>query len=347
MAGAFYRKQVLIMLKKIAITMGDPSGVGAEVVIKALASRQILPKFIPVVIGDAGVLELNRDKLGYDLKFIEAEGDLSDLRPVANNECYLIKTSSRINMADFRFGVISAEYGRAAGSYIEKAAELVIKKKLDALVTAPISKKAFNLGGYSFQGHTDFLAHITGNPDEVMMLTGGELSVILCTVHVALKDVASLLTEELIMKVVTVAKNDFKKYFKKPNPKFAVAGLNPHASEDGTFGHEENEIIIPAIKKLRKQGIDITDPLPPDSLFYKAKDGIYDAVICMYHDQGVIPIKVLSFSTGINITLGIGIIRTSVDHGTAFEIAGKGEANELSMLNALGTAISMSSNEQQ
>ena len=325
--------------------MGDPAGIGAEVTVKALVSRQILDEFIPVVIGDPGVMQLNCDKYGYDIEFIKVDEDgLDDLKQVEPHQCYLMTTGVKVNMPDFRFGEINADYGRAAGSYIEKAARLVINKKLDAIVTAPINKKAFNLGGYDFQGHTDFLAHLTGCEKEVMMLAGGKLAVILCTVHVSLKDAIDLLDEQRIINTVTVANSDFKRYFGKSSPKFAVAALNPHASEGGSFGTEEDEIIIPAINKLRALGIDITDPLPADSLFYHAKHGAYDAVICMYHDQGLIPIKILYFDIGTNITLGLGIVRTSVDHGTGFDIAGNGGANELSMINAIEKALQMCQN---
>ena len=334
------------MLKKIAITMGDPSGIGAEVILKALLGKKRLFEFLPVVIGDAGVLKLNRVILKSDLELIQIkEDDLDDLKPLPENSSYLLSTSD-ISLDDFSFGVIRPEYGQAAGCYIQTAAALVMQKKLDALVTAPINKKAFNLGGFNFQGHTDFLADLTGSKNEVMMLSGGKLNVVLCTVHVSLADSISLLNEELIIKTVTVANDAFKKYFNRPAPKFALAALNPHASEGGSFGDEEEKIIIPAAKKLRETGIDITDPLPPDSLFYFAKDGLYDAVICMYHDQGLIPLKLLYFDIGINTTLGLDIIRTSVDHGTAFEIAGKGKADESSMINAIKKAVEMSKNER-
>jgi 4-hydroxythreonine-4-phosphate dehydrogenase len=336
------------MRKKIAITMGDPAGIGAEVIVKALSSRQILPDFEPVVIGDKNILKLNCDKFGYDIGFIEVtEDDLDDLKPIKPHQSYLLPTTVHVDMADFKFGVVDAQFGRAAGSYIEAGATAVIKKKLDALVTAPINKKAFNLGGYNFQGHTDFLAHLTGSEKEVMMLKGGKLSVILCTVHLALVDAIEALNENLIIDTTIVANEDLKRFFNIPAPKFAVAALNPHASESGSFGHEEKDIIIPAVKKLREKGIDVTDPMPSDSLFYYAKEGHYDGIICMYHDQALIPIKLLFFDTGTNITLGINMVRTSVDHGTAFGIAGKGEANELSMINALEKAIIMCGNDQK
>lgn len=334
------------MTKKIAITMGDPAGIGAEVAIKALISRALPAGFIPVLFGDRGVLERNCETLKARINFIEInDRDIASLPPPPENSCYLI-SGSKIDMTSFRFGTVSPEYGRAAGEYIKSATALVAGKKLDALVTAPINKKAFNLGGFKFQGHTDFLAHLTGADTEVMMLSGGRLNVVLCTVHVSLKDAISALDEELIIKIVTITDLAFRKYFKKTAPKFALAALNPHASEGGSFGDEEAAIIAPAAQKLRARGIDITDPLPPDSLFYFAKDGKYDAVICMYHDQGLIPLKLLHFDSGINVTLGLDIIRTSVDHGTAFEIAGKGGASEQSMINAIKTAIEMSENEK-
>ena len=333
-------------MKRIALTMGDPAGIGAEVILKTLKSKQVLPEFIPILIGDENILNLNNEILNYNIKFVKIDpSDVDSLKELPYDSCYLIN-ESKLSSADFQFGVVDAKYGKAAGDYIKRAADLAANGKIDAIVTAPINKKAFNLGGYNFQGHTDFLAHLTGSDSEVMMLAGGKLRVILCTVHVALKEAISLLNEELIIKTVTVANNDFKKYFDMQSPKFALAALNPHASEGGSFGNEEADFIKPAAERLRAAGIDITDPLPSDSLFYHAKNGEYDAVICMYHDQGLIPIKVLYFDTGTNITLGLDIIRTSVDHGTAFEIAGMGEANEMSMINAIESAIEMCENKR-
>ncbi len=334
------------MSTKIAITMGDPAGIGAEVIIKALTSSEKPPDFIPVIIGDAGVLRRCRDIIHSELDFIIiSQDDLTDMKRPQDGSCYLLSTTD-IDLDDFCFAAVRPEYGAAAGSYIQTAAALTMQKKVDAMVTAPINKKAFNLGGYDFQGHTDFLAHLTGAKGEVMMLSGGELNVVLCTVHVSLQDAIAQLSKERIIDTVTVANEAFVSCFGRTRPKFAVAALNPHASEGGSFGGQEAKIIIPAVRTLRGRGIDITDPMPADSLFYFAKDGAYDAVICMYHDQGLIPLKLLYFDSGVNITLGLDIIRTSVDHGTAFEIAGTGMASETSMLNAITKAVEMSTQKR-
>jgi len=227
-------------------------------------------------------------------------------------------------------------------TYIEEAVCMAMAGDVDAIVTAPISKEAINRAGYKFHGHTEFLAHLTKTKDYAMMLAGSSLKVILLTIHESIKNVPGLLTTEKVFKTIKITDNTFKRYFGLKKPRIAVAALNPHAGEGGLFGGEEKRIILPAIKKARQMGINASDPLPPDTLFYRAvKNKEFDCVICMYHDQGLIPLKLLHFENGVNVTLGLPIIRTSVDHGTAYDIAWKGIANPASMKAAIKMAVEM------
>ena len=227
-------------------------------------------------------------------------------------------------------------------AYIKEAVCMAMAGDVDAIVTGPISKEAINRAGYNFHGHTEFLAHLTKTKDYAMMLAGSSLKVILVTIHESIKNVPGLLTTEKVFKTIKITDNTFKRYFGLKKPRIAVAALNPHAGEGGLFGNEEKRIILPAIQKARRLGINASDPLPPDTLFYRAvKNSKFDCVVCMYHDQGLIPLKLLHFENGVNVTLGLPIIRTSVDHGTAYDIAWKGIANPASMKAAIKMAVEM------
>jgi len=225
--------------------------------------------------------------------------------------------------------------------YIEEAVTRVFDGTIDAITTAPISKKALSEAGYSYPGHTELLAELTGSKEYVMMLAGERLKVALVTIHCSLRDVFHLLTAEKIVTTIRITHDALVKFFGEAHPKIAVAALNPHAGEEGLFGNEEKEIIKPAIMQAQQLGFTIEGPLPPDTLFYHAAQGKYSAVISMYHDQGLIPLKLLHFEDAVNITLGLPLIRTSVDHGTAYNIAGTGKANPLSLVNALKLAAGM------
>lgn len=312
------------MKPTIAITMGDPTGVGPEVILKALTDRKIRQLCTPVVLGDEAVLE-----------FVSAKCKLQS----AN--CKVVNLSN-LNPQKLKPGRPDKICAKAMMTYIEEAVCMALAGDVDAIVTGPISKEAINKAGYKFHGHTEFLAHLTNTKDFRMMLAGKSLQVILVTIHESIKDVPKLLTRENVFKTIGITDDAFKKYFGIKKPRIAVAALNPHAGEGGLFGDEEKWIILPAIQKARRLGINASDPLPPDTLFYRAvKNKEFDCVVCMYHDQGLIPLKLLHFEDGVNVTLGLPIIRTSVDHGTAYNIAWKGIANPSSMIAAIKMAVEM------
>ena len=230
--------------------------------------------------------------------------------------------------------------------YILRAVEMTRKKEIGAMVTCPINKDLMNRAGYRYEGHTQLISEMTGTDDYVMMLAGKKLRVALATIHCALKDVPSLLSEEIIRKTITITASALEQDFGLKKPCIAVAGLNPHAGESGMFGTEEEDIISPAIKRARDEGWCVAGPLPPDTLFYKAASGQFDAVVAMYHDQGLIPLKLLHFSDAVNVTLGLPIIRTSVDHGTAYDIAGSGKADPASLKSAIRMAVEIIRNRK-
>jgi len=238
------------------------------------------------------------------------------------------------------WGVVNPEYGRASMEYVKRAVELALEGKIEGLVTAPINKMAIKQAGYKFPGHTEYLAHLTNTHFYTMMLVGGVLRVVLVTRHLPLKEVSSRLSEELILRTIKLA-NDAGQMLGFEHPRIAVCGLNPHAGDGGVLGDEEESFIKPAITKAQQEGINAAGPLPPDTVFYKAYNGGFDFVVAMYHDQGLIPLKMLYFDEGVNVTLGLPIIRTSVDHGTAYDIAGQGIASEKSMVKAVEVAYSL------
>ncbi len=314
----------VFMKPAIAITMGDPTGVGPEVVLKAISDKRIRRLCDPVVLGDEAVLK----HLISNFKF-----------QISN---FKIINLSQLNPKKLKPGKPDKTCARAMMSYIEEAVYMAMAGDVDAIVTAPISKEAINKAGYKFHGHTEFLAHLTETKDFRMMLAGKGLRLILVTIHESIKNVPGLLTRENVFKTIKITDEALKRYFGLQRPRIAVAALNPHAGEAGLFGDEERRIILPAVKKARGLGINASDPLPPDTLFYRAvKNKEFDCVVCMYHDQGLIPFKLLHFEDGVNATLGLPIIRTSVDHGTAYNIAWKGIANPESMKAAIEMAVAM------
>ncbi|MFZ5996778.1 MAG: 4-hydroxythreonine-4-phosphate dehydrogenase PdxA [Nitrospirota bacterium] len=310
--------------KRIAITIGDPAGIGPEVVLKTLLSIEVAENCTPVVIGDRTVLAEAVAALSLPLT----------LKSIELVEC------RQITDPHFEKGKPTAEGGRASVAYIKKAVELALKKDVNAIVTAPISKEALKKAGVPWPGHTEMLAELTGTKDFAMMLCGGPLRVILVTIHAPLKNVPALITRERVMRTIFLAKRACA-MLGIAEPRIAVAGLNPHAGEVGIFGNEEINEILPAIKEAQKSGISVTGPHPADSLFHKAYKGAFDIIVSMYHDQGLIPLKMIAFDTGVNVTVGLPIIRTSPDHGTAYDIAWKGIAHPLSMIEAVKLAMQM------
>ena len=324
----------------IGITMGDPTGVGPEIIVKVLSHESTFRFCTPVVLGDRIILERALKLLNAPLAVNEMEALREEnLQSGALNLLPL----SAIPLDKAGYGNPTKACGHGMVTYIKEAVRLASDGIIDAITTAPISKKAMSDAGYPYPGHTELLAELTGSTDYVMMLAGERLRVVLVTIHCSLRDVFHLLTTEKIVKTISITNHALRDFFGETNPRIAVAGLNPHAGEEGLFGSEEKTIILPAVERARQSGINVEGPLPPDTLFYHAARGGYGAVVSMYHDQGLIPLKLLHFEDAVNITLGLPLIRTSVDHGTAYDIAGTGKANPSSLLNALKIAARMAS----
>jgi 4-hydroxythreonine-4-phosphate dehydrogenase len=310
--------------KKIAITIGDPAGIGTEVVLKAIISHEIAGLCKPIIIGDIAVVEEAIEKLNI---------------PVNLNNFKIINTGE-IKSRNFQKCKPAAESGRACVSYIKKAVELVLNKEVDAIVTAPISKESLKMAGFKWPGHTEMLAEFTNTKDYAMLFYSDKLKLILATIHTALRNVPDLIKKEKVLKTIMLAKKACD-MMGIENLRIAVAGLNPHAGEAGIFGDEEAKEIIPAINEAQTSGIFTSGPYPADTLFHKAYNGEFDIIVCMYHDQGLIPLKMIAFDKAVNVTIGLPIIRTSPDHGTAYDIAWKGIANPSSMIEAIKLAVKL------
>ncbi len=330
-------------LPVIGITMGDPAGIGPEIIIKALKDQNLYEMCSPVILGDPSILALSGSKCLRDpeLNLIRKPNEAISSPKRLN----LIKISD-INNSDFHPGKPTIAGGLAMVQYILHAVELTQKGKLDAIVTCPISKSLMHQAGYTFDGHTELLAHLTNTSEYMMMLAGDRLRVTLATIHCALKKVPLILDIPKVYQTIVMTAEALLKDFALKDPHLAVAALNPHAGEGGLFGSEEDEIITPAIRKAQSKGFRVSGPYPPDTIFVKAASGEFDAVVAMYHDQGLIPLKLLHFSDAVNITLGLPIIRTSVDHGTAYDIAGKGQADPSSLIAAIKMAVMIVKNRQ-
>jgi 4-hydroxythreonine-4-phosphate dehydrogenase len=325
--------------------MGDPAGVGPEVILKTLFSRRANDTARMVVVGFPEPFMRDAGFLGLDIDINET-GTIADIRedrPVLN-----LIVPNRKHKVPAGYGIVDSACGRAAALCIERAAALAMKGEVDAVVTAPINKESLNLAGYSYPGHTEFLRQLTGASDIGMLLTLGDFRVIHVTTHTAIRQVPDLVTRERIV-ATTMLMVDALRLMGIANPSIAVSGLNPHAGEGGLFGDEEIEVIIPAVEDLRSRGLTNEGPQPPDTEFTRAYCGEFDGVVAMFHDQGHIALKLAGFRFGdrarevggVNTTLGLPIIRTSVDHGTAFDIAGKGMASAQSMIEAVEMAARM------
>jgi len=321
----------------IAITMGDPCGIGPEIIVKALQHEEIWEICIPVVVGDKNVMERAIAICGsrYQLHEIALP---EEARTVANSSIPLL-TISKLSEADFQHGAPTDASGDAVYRYICAAAKLCLDGKGAAMVTAPINKEAMNLAGHHYPGHTELLAELCDTKDFVMMLAGDVLRVSLVTIHEALANVPSLITKEKVLSTLRVAADGVRRLTGKPHPRLAVLALNPHCGEGGMFGDEERTAIEPALCTARDEGIDAVGPLSADTLFYFAAKGEYDGVVAMYHDQGLIPLKMMHFDDGVNCTLGLPIVRTSVDHGTAYNLAGTGKASDKSLTAAIRMGV--------
>lgn len=332
----------------LAITMGDPAGIGPEIVVKALNLKETYDKCRPLVTGDAAIMERAVRQMGTGQKVnsIENVGDAKfelGTIDVIDLKC--------IDMNTFEPGKVAPQCGNAAFVSIIKAIELAMAGEVDGTVTAPLNKEALHKGGHNFDGHTEIYAHYTGTKKYAMLLADEFLRVIHVSTHVSLREACDRVKKDRIIEVTELI-DDACRQFGMEKPRIGIAGLNPHASDNGLFGWEEEKEIIPAVNELRERGFDVDGPVPPDTLFAKAKCGKYDGCVAMYHDQGHIPFKVVGFNwdketgkmdsaKGVNITLGLPIIRVSVDHGTAFDVAGKGVASPDAMLLSIDYATRM------
>ncbi|MDR2371164.1 MAG: 4-hydroxythreonine-4-phosphate dehydrogenase PdxA [Treponema sp.] len=336
----------------LGISTGDPAGVGPEITVKALSRPEIYERFVPVVYSDRAVLE---DALALTGKFsvLRAVGDPREAAGKAGTIDYV--DAGLLGKGSYEYGKVKAESGNASFQYVAAAIKDAMAGFSAGVVTGPISKEAINLAGRHFSGHTEIFARYTNTKNYGMLLSagnaGGEgsLNVIHVTTHVSLRKACGLVTKKRVLDTIRLAGLAVKLMGKKTR-RIGVAGLNPHASENGLFGDEEARAIIPAVKAAKAEGLDASGPFPPDTVFVKALGGLFDIVVAMYHDQGHIPLKLLGFRmesgsgifsrvSGINATIGLPIIRTSVDHGTAFDIAGKNQANEQSMIDAIAMAV--------
>jgi 4-hydroxythreonine-4-phosphate dehydrogenase len=318
----------------IAITMGDAAGVGPEIVVKALARRDVAAQCRALVIGDAKRLEKAASICGVSIAVRRVAGPTDAHFEAGTIDCIDLG----LIPDDLPFGALSPIAGDAAYRYIARAVELAVAGEVDAICTAPINKEALHAGGHIFPGHTELLAHLTGTPEVSMMLSAPGLRVIHCTTHIGLLDAIARIDADLVERTIRRG-HDALVRAGIPSPRIAVCGINPHAGENGLFGRGEEETKIgPGIARARAAGIDAVGPLPADTTFFRAIRGDFDLVVAMYHDQGHCPVKVLGLDAGVNITIGLPVVRTSVDHGTAFDIAGTGKADERSLVEALRQA---------
>lgn len=339
-------------MKRIGITLGDPAGIGPEISIKAFTKKDLYERCQPLLVGDACVVE----------KYLQAHPELNLKLNVVEEPDQGKYVYGTIDLIDLKavdidqlaIGEVSAMAGNAAFQYVKKVIELALDKKIDATVTNPLNKEALNLAGHHYAGHTEIYADLTNTDKYTMMLADGNLRVVHVSTHVSLREACDRATKERVLDVIRIADKACKNLGIK-NPRVAVAGLNPHCGENGLFGREEIEEINPAVEAAKAEGINAFGSLPADTVFSKANGGMFDIVVAMYHDQGHIPLKLLGFVydqekqswqavQGVNITLGLPIIRTSVDHGTAFDQAGKWSASELSLENAIDYAIRLAEN---
>lgn len=320
------------MLPIIGVTMGEPKGIGPEVLAKALAIEEIYQLCSPLVFGSASIFKKAADEFGVERDIRVIDRKVLETGEYGRDELCIFDTS----MSPSEMSVLES---------VKVAAELCVKGVLDAMVTGPVDKRRLNkvMKGKSFLGHTEYLADLTGSERVAMMLMGEDLRVVPVTTHCALSEVPGLLSVKKISDAIELTAFGLKKFFGIGEPRVGVAALNPHGGEQGLFGHEEEKLILPAVEKCRYNGIDVTGPMPADTLFYQAlSQKHFDAIVTMYHDQALIPLKMLYFQTAVNFTLGLPIIRTSVDHGTAYDLVGKRQADPTSMVEAIRTAAHLS-----
>ena len=329
----------------VGISVGDPGCIGPEVTVKALAVPRVYEQCRPLVIGDASVV---RDALRFTGLNLAVNAVDSPEKGIYKLGVVDVLDMGNMPIDQVQYGVVTAQQGRASFEYVAKNIELAMARRMDATVTGPINKAAINEAGFHFAGHTEIYAKMTGTRDYAMMLAEGNFRVAHVSTHVSLREACDRVTRERVLRVIELSHDALLK-LGVANPRIAVAGLNPHCGEGGLFGTEEEREIMPAIADAVAKGMNVTGPVPPDTVFSKMAGGMFDLVVVMYHDQGHIPIKLKGFTydeetgqwgavAGVNITLGLPIVRVSVDHGTAFEIAGQGKANPDSMLDSIELA---------
>jgi len=323
-------------LPKIAVTMGDPAGIGPEVCLHLLQNKEVAEQCVPIIFGDKVVLEQAADQcsLPKPKKYV---GGLAE----ADGPCVL--DIGAIGLGDFETGKVNAATGRAGFAYVENAIDAALGGQVAGVTTGPLNKEALRAAGISFPGHTEIFAEKTHAHRFCMMQYSSEVRCVFATTHVPYSEVPALLTKERILDTLELGAQAMRRIgcISGGEPKIGVLGLNPHAGEHGLFGNEEARIILPAIEAARERGFDVEGPIPPDTAFLPAKRRATDFFVCMYHDQGHIPLKALCFDEAVNTTLGLPIIRTSVDHGTALDIAGQGKASPSSLLEAVKLAVKL------
>lgn len=344
------------MKPTLAITIGDPAGIGPEIVAKVLADSETYRICNPIVVGDKQAM-----MMGIDVADVSLEINIIESISGARNEVGVIDLFDldNIDPSKVEMGKPRAMTGAASAQYVIYAADLALANKVDGIVTAPLNKEAMHLGGYHYPGHTELLAEKSGTDDYAMMLVSGNLRVVHVTTHVPFRDIIKNLTPERIRTTIRIAFNACTS-LGILHPRIAIAGLNPHSGDGGLFGDEEARIIQPIIDAARADGLDVDGPVPPDTVFGKAAGGLYDIVVALYHDQGHIPVKLIGMKyndetgqwgsvSGVNVTLGLSFIRTSVDHGTAYGKAGRreGTANPQSLMEAIELAVKMTGTRKQ
>ncbi len=332
-------------LKAIGITMGCPVGIGPEIVLRFFMDLKKRSEFFPVVLGDMNVLTRCASELKIDAHIVPWHPGEDD--EVMHPGTVPVLSLTKLDQTNLCWGKPTEETGLAMATYIQEAMNLLNEKEIAAMVTCPISKDALNLAGFRYPGHTEMLAALCQSSDYAMMMAGAKLRVTLVTIHTPLMEVPVQIKTEEVYRLIHLTTSALMDDFGISSPRVAVAGLNPHSGENSLFGNEEKQEICPAIAKAKLAGWDVSGPWPPDTVFYKALQGGFDAVVCMYHDQGLIPFKLIHFEDGVNVTLGLPIVRTSVDHGTAYDIAGKGAANPASLAAAYNLAEEIVENRKK
>jgi len=317
--------------------MGDPAGVGPEIIAQVFAEGKLFEFCLPLVVGNAAVLEkiVKELRLGITVKAVASPAESRPSRGLLE-----VIDIGAIDPSRHAWGKPDIHSGKDVVEYITHAVRLAMNNEVSAIVTAPINKEQIHAAGFDFPGHTELLAHLTKGDRYGMLFVGGGLNLILATIHHALRDVPGLITRDRVLTTIRLA-HEAMQSFGVARPRIGVAALNPHAGEAGLFGSEETTEIMPAVLAARAEGIDASEPIPADTLFHKARKGVYDIVVAMYHDQGLAPLKMIAFGNAVNITVGLPIIRTSVDHGTAYDIAGTGTADPASLFEALRLAALM------